>query len=139
MKTTIELLDILKAKDSYEEVIDDIRFSLPNITLAEYLSELIEMKKLTKVDVISQSGLERSYAYQIFAGKKLPSRDKLLVLAFGMRLGFEEVQDLLKVNGYAQLYPKNKRDNIIIFALYKGQRLLELNETLLAMNETVIA
>ena len=102
------------------------------------MSELIEVKKLKKPSIISKSGLERSYAYQIFAGKKIPSRDKLLVLAFGMKLTFDEVQQLLKVNGYAQLYPKNKRDSIIIFALYKDQSILELNENLLAMDEMVI-
>jgi len=137
MKTT-ELLNLLKSKDSYKEIIDNPRISFSNTTLAEYLSELIEVKKLKKTSIISKSGLERSYAYQIFAGKKIPSREKLLVLAFGMKLTFDEVQQLLKVNGYAQLYPKNKRDSIIIFALYKDQSILELNENLLAMGEMVI-
>ena len=138
LKTT-ELLDILKVKDHYGEVIGELQTVLSSTTLAEYLAELIEIKNLKKTDIISQSGLERSYAYQIFAGKKIPLRDKLIVLAFGMRLTFEEVQDLLRVNGYAQLYPKNKRDNIIIFALYKGQSILELNENLVALGEIVIA
>ena len=139
MKTTTELLDILKEKDNYEEVIDEVHPLLSSCTLAEYLNELIEVKNLRKTDIIAQSGIERSYAYQIFAGKKIPSRDKLLVLSFGMKLTFEEVQTLLRVNGYAGLYPRNKRDNIIIFAFYKGQSILELNEKLLAMDETVIA
>ena len=138
MKTT-ELLDILKTKDYYEEVMNEVQTSLSNMTLAEYLKKLIENKNLKKTDIISQSGIERSYAYQIFSGKKIPLRDKLLLLAFGMKLTFEEVQDLLRVNGYAQLYPKNKRDNIIIFALYKGQSILELNENLMTLGEIFIA
>jgi len=137
MKTTTELLDILKMKNNYQEFFDEVDFS--NVTLSEYLHKLIKTKSLRKTEVISQSGLERSYAYQIFAGRKVPSRDKLILLAFGMRLNFEEVQGLLKVNGYAQLYSKNRRDNIIIFALYKGQSILELNENLLALGEAIIA
>ena len=137
MKTR-ELLDILKIKDNYQEVIDETHNFLSTITLAEYLSELIEEKGLKKADVIFQSRIERSYAYQIFSGKKMPSRNKLLALAFGMKLTFEEVQDLLKINSYAQLYPRNNRDNIIIFALYKEQNILELNESLLALGEAAI-
>jgi len=137
MKTTTELLKILKTKDNYEEVIETQPTFIES-TLSEYLEDLIERKNLKKVDVICKSGFERSYAYQIFSGKKIPSRDKLLTLAFGMKLTFEEVQDLLRENGYAELYPKNKRDNIIIFALYKGQSVLELNESLLMMNEELL-
>jgi len=135
---TIELLDLLKAKDSYEEVINEMPILLSKVTLTEYLSELVRNKNLKKADIIFQSRIERSYAYQIFSGKKIPSRDKVLALAFGMRLTFEEVQDFLKVNGYAQLYPKNNRDNIIIFALYKGQSILEVNENLLALGEDAV-
>jgi len=137
MKTTTELLHILKSKKNYEEVMNN-RPTFINSTLSGYLNELIEGKNLKKADVISQSGFERSYAYQIFSGKKIPSRDKLIALAFGMKLTYEEVQDLLRKNGYAILYPKNKRDNIIIFALYKGQSILELNENLLTMNEEIL-
>ena len=135
---TKELLDILKMKDNYQEVIDETQTFFSSVTLSECLNDLIELKSLKKADAIFQSRLERSYAYQIFSGKKMPSRDKLLALAFGMGLTFEEVQDLLKVNGYAQLYPKNNRDNIIIFALCKRQSILELNENLLILGEAAI-
>ena len=137
MEKTSLLLEVLQKKSNYEEVVDsDPPFM--NSTLSEYLNELIETKELKKAEVILQSGLERTYAYQIFSGKKTPARDKLLALSIGMRLTFDEVQNLLKVNGYAQLYPKNKRDNIIIFAFYKGQKMWELNDNLLTMDEEII-
>ena len=136
--TTKELLDIIKMKDNYQEIIDETHSFFSNVTLAEYLNELIRIKSLKKADVIFQSRLERSYAYQIFSGKKMPSRNKLLALAFGMRLTFEDVQDLLKINGYAQLYPKNSRDHLIIFALYKGLDIIELNENLLLIGEAAV-
>lgn len=137
MEKTSLLLEVLKTKNSYEEVVDTKPIFVES-TLSEYLNELIEIKNLNKAEVILKSGLERTYAYQIFSGKKTPARDKLLALAIGMKLTFDEVQRLLKVNGYAQLYPKNKRDNIIIFAIYKGQNMMELNDNLLTMDEKVI-
>ena len=137
MEKTSLLLEVLQSKNSYEEVVDADP-SFINATLSEYLHELIEAKDLKKAEVILLSGLERTYAYQIFSGKKTPARDKLLALAIGMKLTFDEVQHLLKVNGYAQLYPKHKRDNVIIFAFYKGQSMWELNDNLFTMGEEVI-
>lgn len=137
MEKTSLLLEVLKSKNNYEEVVCT-QPTFVNSTLSEYLNELIKVKNLKKAEVILASGLERTYAYQIFSGKKTPARDKLLALAIGMKLTFDEVQHLFKVNGYAQLYPKNKRDNIIIFALYKGQSMMELNANLLTMNEEII-
>lgn len=138
MEETSLLLDVLKTKKNYKEVLETEPMFV-YLTLSDYLHELIETKNLKKAEVILRSGIERTYAYQIFSGKKTPARDKLLALAIGMKLTFEEVQELLKVNGYAQLYPQNKRDNIIIFALCKGQSMLELNDNLLTMDEKIIS
>jgi len=138
MKSTGELLDVLKKEDSYEEIIEKTT-DFFELTLSEYLRQLMDEKQLKKATVIAKSGVERTYAYQIFSGKKFPSRDKLLSLAFGMELTFEEVQKLLKVNGYAQLYPKNKRDSIIIFALDKGHNLVKLNEIIFSLGEDMLS
>ncbi|MCL2559877.1 MAG: hypothetical protein FWE07_05260 [Turicibacter sp.] len=138
MEKTSLLLEVLKTKSDYQEVVANTEPLFIHSTLAEYLNELLVVKQLKKADVILKSGLERTYAYQIFSGKKAPARDKLIALAIGMQLTFEEVQNLFKVNGYAQLYPKNKRDNIIIFALYKGQSMMTLNDNLLTMGEAIV-
>ena len=138
MKSTGELLDVLKSEDCYEEVYKKTT-DFFELTLSEYLMQLVEEKQLKRAAIIAKSGIERTYAYQIFSGKKVPSRDKLVSLAFGMELAFKEVQELLKVNGYAQLYPKNKRDSIIIFALKKGHSIVKLNEALFSMGEEVIS
>ena len=138
MKSTGELLDILKSEDCYEEVYKKTT-DFFELTLSEYLMQLVEEKQLKRAAIIAKSGIERTYAYQIFSGKKFPSRDKILALAFGMELTFEEAQKLLKINGYAQLYPKNKRDSMIIFALEKGRSIVKLNEVLFSMGEDVVS
>lgn len=137
MERTSSLLGVLQEKNCYKEVLDT-GVDFVDTTLSEYLQDLITLKNLKKAEVISRSGLDRVYAYQMLSGTKKPTRDKLLALAVGMNLIFDEVQQLLKVNGYAQLYPKNKRDSIIIFAIYKGQGILELNDSLLLMGEGVM-
>lgn len=137
MGRTGSLLEILQEKNCYEDVLESGVVFI-DVTLSDYLQELIASKNLKKSEVIFRSGLDRTYAYQIFSGAKKPTRDKLLALAIGMHLTFDEVQRLLKVNGYAQLYPKSRRDSIVVFAIYKGQNILELNDRLLLMGERVL-
>ncbi|MCL2438555.1 MAG: hypothetical protein FWC99_05670 [Coriobacteriia bacterium] len=137
MKSTDDLMNLLKSKDSYKDVTEATSDFL-DVTLVEYLIQLIAEKELKKSEIIARSGIERTYAYQIPRGEKVPSRDKLLALSFGMKLTLEEVQALLKTNGYAQLYAKNRRDSVIIFALNKGQDIIELNESLFSVDEPLV-
>jgi hypothetical protein len=43
-------------------------------TLPEYLSLQLRQKHLRRADVVRGSHLDRTYVYQIFSGKKTPSR-----------------------------------------------------------------
>ena len=130
-KTTNELLEILESKKSIEaffyEEIDELIFS----SLSEYLELLISEKKLRKSTVIKRSNLDKNYAYQIFNGnKEKPSRNKVIMLAFGMGLSVLETRKLLKVAGVSDLYARNPRDSIIIYCLNKGLSLIDANEHL---------
>ena len=130
-KTTNELLEILESKKSIEaffnEEIDELIFS----SLSEYLELLISEKKLRKSTVIKRSNLDKNYAYQIFNGnKENPSRNKVIMLAFGMGLSVLETRKLLKVAGVSDLYARNPRDSIIIYCLNKGLSLIDANEYL---------
>ena len=78
--------------------------------------------------------LDRIYVYQIFSGKKKPSRDKLIALAFGLYLSDEEAQKMLKLSGNRPLYINDKRDVLILFALQKEMTILEVNELLFSHN-----
>ena len=102
--------------------------------VCEYLVAIVEEKGLQKADVIRKSNIQTNYAYQIFSGLKIPSRDKLIALCFGLELGLSEAQTLLKYAGYAQLYPRIKRDSIIIKALEKHMDVIDCNITLDELN-----
>ncbi len=70
--------------------------------------------------------------------RKNPSRNKLLALAVAMKLNIEECQKLLKFGGVNELYPRNRRDAIIIFALTKKLSIFELNELLFDLDEFIL-
>jgi transcriptional regulator with XRE-family HTH domain len=127
-KSTDKLLEILKSKKTYKEFfeqeIDELIFS----SISDYLDILLKEKGLKKSDVIDRSNLDRNYAYQIFNGNKTnPSRDKIIMLSFGMKLTLNETRKLLKICGLSDLYPRSPRDSIIIFCINKGISLIECN------------
>ncbi len=112
--------------------------SSTTLTLSEYLSQLLEEHRLTRAEVIRQADLNSTFGYQIFVGQRQASRDKVLQIAFAMRLSLTETNRLLqsaKVNG---LYCKNRRDAIMIFCLTHRCGLQETNEELYRWGEDTI-
>ena len=66
------------------------------------------------------------YLHQIFAGRRNPSRNRLLCLCYGLSASIDETQELLKLSGMAQLYPKRKRDAIIYYGLLHKEKPLQM-------------
>lgn len=130
-KSTDELLEILKSKKTINDYFNDEINELIFSSLSEYLELLMNEKRLTKSEVIRKSNLDKNYAYQIFNGNKdKPSRNKMIMLAFGMGLSVLETRKLLKISNSCDLYTRNPRDSVIIFCLNKKLSLIDANEML---------
>ena len=87
------------------------QFVNPNV--AELLNRLFERKNISKASLAKQAGMSEIYLHQIFAGRRNPSRNRLLCLCFGLDASVEETQELLKLCGMAQLYPKLKHSVLL--------------------------
>lgn len=110
-----------------------------NKNLSEYLSDLVAERKLTKAEVIRKAELGESYAYQMFSGvKTAPKRDKLICLSIGMGLSVKETNSLLKLAGLLPLYPRAKRDSIIIMNMNAHKSVIEINEALFEEKEETL-
>ena len=130
-KSTTELLNELKNFDSFKEYEKINKNSMINKTLSQFLCDLLEEKHLKKSDVIRKGELNESYAYQMFSGvKSTPSKDKLICLSIGMDLSVDETNSLLKLAGLSPLYPRIKRDSIIIINMNNKKSVVEINEEL---------
>lgn len=129
-KTTEELLKTLKHSPNINSYLSLEQENFQTLPLHLYLDKMFTEKEISPSQCIRNSGLDRTYCYQIFSGRKLPSRDKVLALCFGLSLNFEETQILLKSTDYTPLYPRNKRDSILIFALQRQISILAVNELL---------
>ncbi len=77
-----------------------------------------------------KTGLDKAYVYQIFAGKKHPSRNKLITIALGMKFSEEETQRMLQLSGLRELWPKDERDALFLFAIQRGMSLEEVHTEL---------
>jgi transcriptional regulator with XRE-family HTH domain len=92
--------------------------SLP--AFGDYISDLCAEKGVSVESIIKKAGIERTYGHKFFNGTRAPSRDKVLQLALGFEMNFEEAQKLLSVARQSPLHPKVKRDAVIIFVLKEG-------------------
>lgn len=86
---------------------------------SDYIGRLCENKDEKPERVIRRANLDSSFGHRLFSGTRKPSRDTVLQLAFGLELGCDETQQLLKVAREAALHPKVKRDAIIAYALHR--------------------
>lgn len=98
--------------------------------LPEYLQQLMERHDMTISVLIEKTLLSKSFVYQIFSGKRNPGRDILLRIAFAMHLSVEETQHLFLVGGKGALYPRVRRDAVIIYCLEEKMSLYDANDFL---------
>lgn len=140
----------MKKKDTYDlqqELMDssDLTQFLSKNTeqfvdksVTEALNQLFLRKNISKAALAKQAGMSEIYLHQIFAGRRNPSRNRLLCLCYGLEASVEETQELLKLCGMAQLYPKLKRDAIIYYGLLHKLSLFEINDKLFDENEETL-
>ena len=120
----------IKGADSFSEFWEQHKEQMAPQPLSAYLRGLLEEKGLKRSDVVVRTGLDKAYVYQIFAGKKNPSRDKLLTIAFGLKFSEEETQRMLQLSGHRELWPKDERDALLLFAIQRGMSLEEVHTEL---------
>ena len=130
--STSELETALFHSSSVEQYLEENAGSLQAEALSQRLGRMLKKHHLRRKDVISACKMYMSdiYVHQIFSGKRMPSRDRLLCILLSMKLPVQEVQDTLKSCGYAALYAKNARDSIILYACYHQLSLPALEELL---------
>lgn len=126
-KDSAKLLEELKCCSDFTSFYKENEDNIVKEALSELLKELLDKHNLKKAEVIRASELSEDYAYQIFSGLRVPERKKLLSLAIGMQLNLEEIQNLLKAAGYAQLYVKNTFDCILFYGICKALSVSEIN------------
>lgn len=130
-KSTDELRHEITMATDMEDYLTRNQEHLLKDSLSEHLHMLLTEKNLRRADVIRGSLLGRAYVYRIFAGDKIPSRDKLIALSFGLKLSEKETQKMLKLSGNRELYARDERDALLLFALQRNMSIMDANGMLL--------
>lgn len=106
MKTANIKEELESNKDYDEKIIVD---NAPP-KLHDMLNDYLKAEKLTKADIIRRLNIDRNYGYQVFNGKRIPTRNLLIRLALMFELDVEQTDYLLKLAGKPMLYVRNVVD-----------------------------
>ena len=137
-KSTGDLMIELMKMGSFENYMRQNKDVIVTASVADLLNQILEREGLSRARVARDSGLNETYAYQVMAGTRTPSRDKVLCLCIAIGLTVEEIQGFLKMCGYAALYPKRKRDAILLFVLKEQKPVTAINEALFTQGEKTL-
>ena len=135
---TDDLRQALMDAPNLQAFLSDHEDSFSHESVRELLGRLLAKKRISKATLARRAGMSEIYLHQIFAGRRNPSRNRLICLCVGLSASLEETQFLLKQCGWAQLYAKNRRDAIILYGLAHGQTLQAINDALFSEDEETL-
>lgn len=138
MKDTNNLRQELMETATLDQFLSENQDNFNRDSICELLNRLFQKRRISKATLAKQSGMSEVYLHQVFSGRRNPSRNRLLCLCFGLNASLEETQELLKQCGFAQLYPKDRRDAIILYGILNGMDLFAVNDKLFTENEETL-
>ena len=100
-----------------------------------FFYQMLDEKNISMKDITLKTNISQSHLYQIISGSKGVSRDKAILISASMGLNLEQTQKFLELSQNSMLYPKVKRDAIIICCIEFGMSVMEINEKLEEKNE----
>ena len=109
--------------------------SLDDRSFASWISDELARRGIKKNAVVRRSRLNQTFAYQIMAGMRRPSRDKLIQLCFGMRMDEVEACELLERGDASALRPYDRRDVIVAFCLNRQLEVSACDDLLWGLGE----
>ena len=137
-KRTDDLKGELMSQPNLDEYIKKNQPYFSHRTVVDLLGVLYERKGISKAALARKAGMSEVYLHQVFSGRRNPSRDRLLCLCIGLGATLDETQKILQQAGYAQIYPRVKRDAIIGHGIAHQTELGAINDRLFAENEKTL-
>ena len=137
-KSTDELKQALMDASDLDKFLRENEEKFNHQDVQELLAKMFETRDMSKSTLAKRAGMSNVYLHQVFSGRRNPSRNRLLCICIGMEATLEETQELLKRSGMGLLYPKDRRDAIIIYGLLHKQNLFEVNDKLFCEDEETL-
>ena len=130
-KSTEDLLEELQNENcKIDEYLKGNGESFVYDKIKDFWETAIEKSGYSKSNIINKSDFSYCYFYDVINGRKIPGRDKIIRLILTMHLSVDECQEALRISGRSALYPRIRRDAIILFAISNGYSIYQLSELL---------
>ena len=130
-KSTEDLLEELQNENcKIDEYLKGNGESFVYDKIKDFWETAIEKSGYSKSNIINKSDFSYGYFYDVINGRKIPGRDKIIRLILTMHLSVDECQEALRISGRSALYPRIRRDAIILFAISNGYSIYQLSELL---------
>lgn len=130
-KSTEDLLEELQNENcKIDEYLKGNGESFVYDKIKDFWETAIEKSGYSKSNIINKSDFSYCYFYDVINGRKIPGRDKTIRLILTMHLSVDECQEALRISGRSALYPRIRRDAIILFAISNGYSIYQLSELL---------
>lgn len=138
-KKTDDLLNQLKLKNAtYDEYLYNNEDCFLDTDISLFWKKIVAQSNMKKSDIINKADIGYTFFYDILKGKKHPSRDMLIKILLVMNVDIEIFQEALRIYEWAALYPKIKRDSILIYAISHNISLQKTSELLEDNGEKVL-
>lgn len=134
-ESTSQLFQLLNNSKSIDEFLTINQSNFVDMTFTELLSYYLTDKGYSKSQVLKEAFIDPNYGYQIFNGRRNPTRNKIIQLGLAMHLSLKEMQLLLLSGSEGQLYIRNRRDAIILYAIENHLNVMTLEELLINNGE----
>ncbi len=137
-KSTDDMRRELMQASDLNDFLSENQENFNTLSVQEALNHLFRLKGISKAALAKQAGISEVYLHQVFAGRRNPSRNRLLCLCFGLSATLDETQELLRRCGHAPLYPKDRRDAVIAYGLLHHMSLFDVNDKLFLEDEETL-
>ncbi len=135
-KNTNEIINDIKHS------IETIKYPSDNFIKVEQFYTLIQKRikelSIKQINLIKEIGLDEQNGYKYLNGSKKINRDLAIKILISLNYSFDEIQSLLKIYQYPILYPKIKRDYLIITSIINNNTVDKTNEVLSLNNEFLL-
>ena len=134
-RSTGELLKVLADTEDLEEALQDLAPDFQERSFAQRIQALMQERGIKTARLAEASMMSRTFVYQIVSGTRVPSRNAVLQLALLLQAGPDETQRLLRSAGRGALYPRVRRDAILLYALRENMELMAAEDLLVRSGE----
>lgn len=140
----MEEKNMVKTRELLEKIKKSSRSEFVNFSdhtgddLHNYLAEILQDKGVTLRTAIDALMMDVSYGYQIFNGRRKPTRNILLRFSLLYHLDLQQTQRILNMGKKNALYARNRFDAAVIFGIEHGYSLEQTEELLHEIGEKTL-